>query len=208
MFNDFLTVADPQLYPALPADPNAISPPDLSQINYIVISPCTAADPFVNDGSDVVTLVTPAEIDNTNADNTKSRQLLVEGGIAEHEVTEVEGPNQTTLIPVGGRSYELSARVIISNQLVYEYLRSMQSGNIDFRFWYQDLATYLYGPTKTTAEAATEYGGIRPSYVNVQFPHGEGAQDRSYAQLILRWTADADPPRVNSPITVADGCAP
>lgn len=205
MFNDFLTVASPQLFPALPADPNNIEAPELSQINYLFISFCLAPDPFLNDGSDVISLVALG-IDNTNADNTKTRQLLVEGGIAEHEVTEVEGPNQTMLIPVGGRSYELSARVIISNQLVYEYLRNHQSSKLDFRIWYQDLAGFLYG--EVMPALSTEYGGIRPSYVNVQFPKGEGQQDRGYAQLILRWKADAEPHRYISPVTVSDGCAP
>lgn len=212
MFNDFLTIpADCTTaynLPALPADPNCILAPKLSQVNYVFISPCSAAEPFENDGSDAITLVSPAEIDNANTDNTKSRQILGEGGIAEHEVVEVDGPNRTTLIPNGGRGYELQHRIIISDQSVYDFLKALQAGWVDFRFWYQDLAGLLYGEVVTAAVAATRYGGIRPSYVNVQFPKGEGRDDRGYATLILRWNANAEPHRYTSPVTVADSCAP
>lgn len=211
MFNDFLTIPvdcdTAYNLPALPSDPNCILAPKLSQVNYVFITPCAAGEPFVNDGSDVVTLTADA-IDNDNADNTKTRQVLGEGGIAEHEVTEIPGPNRTTLIPNGGRAYELQHRIIISDQEVYEFLRYLQAGWTDFRFWYQDLGGYLYGETMTTAEAATTYGGIRPSYVNVQFPKGEGRDDNGYATLILRWDANAEPHRYTSPVTVAAGCAP
>lgn len=205
MVNDFLTVAEPLLYPALPADPNKILPPDLSQISAVIITPCDAVDPFVNDGSGNISLVA-GEIDNTNTDNTKSKQLTVEGGIPEHEVVEIPGPNGTVLIPAGGRTFEPSLRCIISQDEVYEYLRTHQSGQLDFRFWLIDRGGYLYGPVLEAD--ATTYGGIRPAYVNVQFPKGSGPDDYGYADLILRFRADADPQRYDSPITLTDGCVP
>lgn len=191
--------------PALPSDPNCILAPELSQVNYLFFTPCTAADPFLNDGSNVVSLVS-GEIDNTNTDNTKTRQILGEGGIGDHDVTEVEGPNRTTLIPNGGRGYELQHRIIISDQETYEFLRQLQKSWIKFRIWYQDLGGFLYGKTEETGSSA--YGGIRPSFVNVQFPKGEGRNDRGHATLIIRWDANADPHRYVSPVTVADDCQP
>lgn len=207
MVNDFLSpvvCGAAYLFPALPADPNCIEAPKRSQLNYLFIAPCTAVDPFELSGSAAV-LVSSA-IDNTNADNTKTRQLLGEGGIPEHEATEVEAPNRKILILDDGRGYELTFKVIVTNALVYAFLQRMQSGWLDFRFWYQDLGGFLYG--KVLAADATTFGGIRPLYVNVQFPKGEGRDDLQYANVIIRWDADADPPRYVSPVTPADSCVP
>lgn len=208
-FNDFLSIPTDcdtaWNYPALPADPNCVLPPGLSQINYVFFSPCTADDPFVNDGSDVVTLVSN-EIDNTNADNTKTRQILGEGGIGEHEVTEVPGPNGSVLIPIGGRKYELQHKVLVSDRDTREFLRKIQGGQLNFRFWYQDRAGWLYGPVLETGQST--YGGIFPTFVNVQMPKGEGADDYNYATLILRFDADADPINYVSPVTVSASCVP
>ena len=102
------------------------------------------------------------------------------------------------------RDYELSHRIPISNDQVYNYLRQIQDGLLSFRFWYQDLGGYLYG--QTLVNGATTKGGIFPSFVNVQFPKGEGRDDRGYATLILRWSADADAHRYTSPVTVDSNC--
>lgn len=198
MINDFLT---PGARPALPADPDAAYVPDLSQVNYLFFSPCDTDDPFLNDGSDSISLVSGI-IDNTDTTDAKSRQLLGEGGIAEHEATEVELPNLR--MAVVKRDYELTFRMPISNATVYTYLRQLQDGGVAFRFWYQDLAGYLYG--ECLESDATVKGGILPSFVNVQFPKGEGRDDRGYATIILRWSADSDPHRYTSPVTVDSGC--
>lgn len=208
-FNDFLGIpADCDtavLFSALPADPNCVLPPGLAQVNYLFISFCTAVDPFVNDGSDVITLVAN-EIDNTNADNTKTRQLLGEGGIPEHEVTEVPGPNRSILIPAGGRKFEINHRILITDNDMRNFLRKFQGGKLNFRFWYQDLSGWLYGPVLPTL--STTYGGIFPSFVNVQMPKGEGPDDYNYATLTIRWDADADAPAYISPVSVSSTCVP
>lgn len=208
VLNDFLTYpvdSTPPTLPALASDPNYILAPDLSQINYLFFTPCTAADPFENDGSDNISVVA-LSIDNTNADNTKTRQILGEGGIPEHAASEVEGPNGTTLIPEGERQYTFTHRVIISDPLMYEFLRQLQVSWIGWRFWFQDRGGWLYG--KVEPALATVYGGIRPSFINVQFPKGNGRSDRGYADIEIRWNANGDPHRYVSPVTVADACAP
>jgi len=206
--NQFLTCpeacSDSYLLPALPADPWCVNTPGRSQIHSVVIAPCgTAAEPFVNDGADTVTLVTPAEIDNDNADNTKSRQLVGIGSVAEHEATEVQLPLRRTAIVE--RLYTLTHRVPLADDATYNFMKALQCNYLAFRFWYVDMADKLYGTT--VVALSTTPGGIIPSKVNVQFPKGDGDEDRNYAVLEIQWYANGEPPRYDSPLVETAACA-
>lgn len=197
--NSFLTncnvgCAAQTALPALPEDPYCVSAPNYSQIHSIVISPCASEDAFLEDTGDAVI---GTAIDNTNAANTTPRLLYGKGGVAEHEVTEYEGPGRRNVISL--RGYTITHEISLNDPLMYEFLRRLQCNYRQFRFWYIDLAEYLYGPI--VAAAATTYGGIIPSYVNVQMPKGEGRDDQQVATLEIRFESrTGDPPRWASPL--------
>lgn len=193
---------DSYLLPALPADPWCVNTPGRSQIHSVVISPCgTAAEPFVNT-TGVITLAT-GEIDNDNADNTKSRQLVGIGSIAEHEAVEVALPLRKTAIVE--RLYTLQHRVPLADDDTYDFMKALQCNFLAFRFWYIDMADKLYGTT--VAADSTTPGGIFPQKVNVQFPKGEGDEDRNYAILEIQWYANGEAPRYDSPLVESASCA-
>lgn len=193
--------------PALPADPNCISVPYNSQIWALIITPCTAADPFEIVSSNPPSLVA-GEIDNDNADNTKSRQLVGIGSIAEHEPTIYEGPAGVDLVTK--RMWTLSFEVGIGDSLIYDFLRNLQLNPqvaVKHRIWFINLSDQIFG-TILASTVTDAYGGIRPDFVNVQFPHGGGREDRLTGTISIRWTADVDPPMYASPLTYVDACAP
>lgn len=205
--NNFLSCpddcSDTYNLPALPADPWCISVPGRSQIHSVIISPCgTADDPFLNDGSDSISLVS-GEIDNDNADNTKSRQLVGIGAVADHEPTEVALPLRKTAIVE--RLYTLTLRVPLADPAVYAFMKALQCNYLAFRFWYVDLSDLLYGLCQ--ASGASTPGGITPQKVNVQFPKGDGDEDRNYATLEIQWYANGEPHRYTSPLVESAACA-
>lgn len=190
---------------ALAADPYCVTVPGLAQIWGLVIAPCEAADPFEIVSPATVPSLTSGEIDNDNADNTKSRVLVGIGGVGEHEAEVYEGPLRRDLIT--NRVYTLTHEVPLGDDLTYNFLRYFQLNYLKFRFWYVDLGNLLYG--SVLASTVTDaYGGIRPTAVNVQFPKDTARDARNVATLSITFEADADPPRYASPLTPASDCVP
>lgn len=174
--------------------------PKYSQVSRIVITECTAPDPFTN-AAGVISIVADA-IDNTAITGLKSKLLVVAGGVGEPEETivDVELRNQI----VSNRQYTLTAKLNITSQANYEFVRQLQCGGTNFRFWYEDLGGFLYGPVLPSGNG----GGIRPSSVRAAMPKGEGRDDVQEATITLIFDSLNDPNRYASPFTTAAVCAP
>ena len=190
--------------PALATDPWCEPVPGLSQIWGVVIAPCASNDAFEIVGSAAPTLKSGI-IDNDSALNDKARLLLGVGGVAEHETAVYEGSMLRDFIV--DRTYTLTFEIPLGEAKTYDFLRTMQRNFLDFRFWYVDLANLLYG-TVLASTNTTQYGGIRPKMVNVQFPKSNARDGRNTATLSIMWSADVEPPRYASPLTPETNCVP
>lgn len=190
--------------PALATDPWCEPVPGLSQIWGVVIAPCASDDAFEIVGSAAPTL-TSGVIDNDASTNDKARLLLGVGGVADHETAVYEGAMLRDFIVE--RTYTLTFEIPLGEQKTYDFLRYLQRNFLDFRFWYIDLANLLYG-TVLDSTNTTQYGGIRPKMVNVQFPKSNARDGRNTATLTLMWSADVEPPRYASPLTPETNCVP
>lgn len=191
--------------PALATDPWCEPVPGLSQIWGVVIAPCVSDDAFEIVSPATTPTLTSGVIDNDAVDNTKARLLLGVGGVAEHETAVYEGAMLRDFIVE--RTYTLTFEIPLGEAKTYDFLRNMQRNFLDFRFWYVDLANLLYG-TVLVSTNATQYGGIRPKMVNVQFPKSNARDGRNTATLSIMWSADVEPPRYASPLTPETNCVP
>lgn len=185
--------------PALPEDPYCVQVPQLSQIGGLVIVPCGVDDPFVDNAGTIE--LGDSAIDNTAADNSAPHLLIGKGGIEDHEALTYEAPLRRNVNWL--RRYTMTFEVSVAQQEVYEYLQALQCGSINFRFFYIDMAGYLYG--KVTADAD---GGIIPMMVNVQMPKGSGQDDLQVGTISVTWeSSTGDPNRYASPIDLlASSC--
>lgn len=159
----------------------------LSQVCDLYILPSLTGDIFT-DWNNVGGISNAAQddgvgIDNANTDNTKAKWLVGIGGVAEPTETITEYPKLQR--KVTERLYTLTFRVLNLVQTQYDFLRQLQCGDTDFKFYYADLAGYVYGIE----------GGLAPLSVDVDFPHGGGNTDKNLADLIITWRATGDPDR-------------
>ena len=190
MVNSFLTCPagcdDDLLLGAIDADQDCTSyDQGRSQVSDLYIIPAAASDIFSSWST------TPAyvanSIDNTNADNTKAKWLVGIGGIPAPEKSTLDYPKRKK--KTGDRTYTLTHRILNLSDDQYEFLRQVQCGWTGFTFYYGDLADYVYG----------QAGGISPESVDVDFPKGEGNDDRNVGIITLTWIADGDPERRVNP---------
>lgn len=174
-------------YGALPSDPNCVSVPPLSEISDIYIQPTGATAPFSMTGS-TATAVSGA-IDNTVTDNSKTKHLVVIGTQGDPEETEYNGPKGT--IVISKRRYTIEARVPITSQSLYDFLRQIQCNNLNFKFWFATRGGYLFGPE----------AGISPAASNARFPKVEGDDGVEEGVIVLQYdTENGDPPRFANPL--------
>lgn len=174
-------------YGALPADPDCVSVPPLSEISDIYIQPTGATAPFDWGGSDP-TAVSGA-IDNTAVDNSKTKHLVVIGEQGDPEETIYEGPKGTTVR--SKRRYTIEARTPITAQSIYDFLRQIQCNNLNFVFWFATRGGYLFGGST----------GISPASSNARFPKVAGEDGVEEGVLVLEYeTANGDPPRDINPL--------
>lgn len=190
MDNTFLTCPadcdDELLLGAIPVEQDCTSYDiEQSQVAGIIIVPAGAPDPFAS-FSTTPTYVA-ASIDNTVTDNSKSKHLVVIGGIAAPEKQRIEYPKGKS--KNGDRTYTLLARHFQLSGGGYETTKQFQCGWTGFTFYYYDRAGLVYG----------KQGGIVPSFADADFPKGEGEADRNYALLTIQWKADGDPIRKPNP---------
>lgn len=191
MYNAFLTCpddcADSFLLPATTADQNCTDfVQGLSQICDIWIIPEEADDIFANFAT-TPTYVS-ASVDNTVADNSKAKHLVVIGELpaAEKTITDYPKLKQKTT----NRTYTPSLRVLNLDALNYALLQKMQCGWTGFTFYYADLAGFVYGVQ----------GGISPRFLDVDFPKGGGNTDVNQAIITLKFDASSDPYRRINPL--------
>lgn len=175
---------------AIPADQDCIQPPNLSQICDLFITPINdpaADEPFT--WTDGVPSVNAGGIDNTDAANTKSKQITGKGGIAVPEISEYLGPKRIRVVKE--RTYRLEFEVSVKEASMRELVRQLQSGWTEFKFWYATLGGQLFGP-----EAA-----IRPSYVDGQLPLDSADDGNELGTIIIEFISTAgDPIRNVNPL--------
>lgn len=174
-------------YSALPADPNCVSVPPLSEISDIFIQPTGAPAPFNYSGGQP-TAVSGA-IDNTNTDNTKCKHLVVIGEQGDPEETEYNGPKGTVVI--SKRRYLVEARLPITDQGYYTFATELQCNVLNFSFWIGTRGGYLFGGD----------GGISPASSNARLPKVAGEDGVEEAVILLAYDSDnGDPPRHLNPL--------
>ena len=175
-------------YRALPEEQDCYLPPYLSQVCDIYITPdnsTPAAEPFTWSGG--VPSAKEAGIDNTDVDNSHSKQLAGAGGVdVPEEVTTSFTIKRVSKIKE--RVYTLTFQTSVREDAQREFLRQLQQGQTNFVFWYATLGGQLYGPE----------AGIRPSFVNAQLPLGAGDSDEEVGTVILQWISDSGDPIRNA----------
>lgn len=193
MLNDFVSLCTDDcstdlLYPAIEADQDCTGYNLYdSQVSDLYIKPLAAAtSPFTWASGETIVGVS-AQIDNTLADNTKSHWLVGEGGVDVPEKTVVPVAKNKDITKK--RTYTLTMEFKNMSLLMYEHLRAMQCGSLNFTFWYGDVAGFLYGKT----------GGISPTFVDVDFPKDNTREGINRAIVTLRWEAKSDPERKLNP---------
>lgn len=161
-----------------------------SQIYSVIIKPTAAAAPLNWASAPAVTEVS-GEIDNTNTDGTKSKRLVGEGEIPTPEKVEDEYPGRKT--KTSFRTYTLNHTIKNLSDEQYDLLRQIQCGYTGFEIWYDTVGGHIFGGAN----------GIDISFIDVDFPKGGGRDDKALAILTIKWEADGDADRGNSPFAMA-----
>lgn len=183
---------DVLLYPAIPASqdcPNYTQ--GRSQIGWLYLLPNTlSGDIFASWGSTSAATPTAVSgaIDNTITNNTKAKALGGRGEIPVPEKTVLEYPFLKT--KQTDKRYTLTFTHYQLDDSTYEFLRQVQCGSLNFKFYYADLAGYVYGIAD----------GLVPDFISVRFPKGNGNTDKNTAVIVLSWKATGDPQRRANPL--------
>lgn len=175
--------------PALPADPDCVLPPGLSQVNYVYIQPDGATDPFDYSGGDP-TAVSGA-IGNTTSGNSTSKSIGGIGDVPEAEEVIYNGKNR--IRQVVSRRYRLNFTVNLKEDGMYDLCLRLQSGWRGFKFRYADLDGDIYGGAAS----------ITPAFANAIMPKGRGEEDIKEGTLQLEWVVEdgqGDPPKHPNPL--------
>jgi hypothetical protein len=175
------------LLPAISQEQDCTSwiPKD-SQVCDLFIRPTGAPDPF--DWTDPDVPIDAETIDNTEDANANPKRLVGEGGVSIPEKQIVDYPKKKSRIT--SRDYTLSMRFRNLTDEMYAFLRQFQCGWTNFTFYYATVGGRLFGK---------EDLGVPPLRVDVDFPLGEGRDDKEEAVLTITWNADADPDRWANP---------
>lgn len=165
---------------------------DRSQVHTLYIMPqvggTPSADPFTNFAT--TPTATASAVDNTNADNTKARLIVGEGGVTSTEVRDEYPMNKSRVVQ---REYTLDMDFKMLNQAMYAFWQQVQCGNVDLTFYYASgmaANQWVYG----------KQGGIPPKEMSVTFVKGKGRDDRDFVNLKCIWLATGDPDRRINPL--------
>lgn len=173
----------------LDTDQNCAGSQELSQITDVWMQPvggtATAVSPFTNWAT--TPTVTAGAVDNSVADNTKTKWITGIGSVDAPDKTTVTVHKRLTVTLK--RRYTLAMDVFkVDSQANYDYMRHLQCNPTNYRFWYANEA-HAFG--KDT--------GLIPVYTDVDFPLGAGDQDLEKAVLTIQWEAKIDPERRVNP---------
>lgn len=183
---------DVLLYPAIPASQDCPNYEQLrSQISRLYLLPDTmSGDIFASWGTTSAATPTyvPSSIDNTNALNAKAKELVGRGEIPVPEKAVLEYPLLKTR--TAEKRYTVNFTVYQLDDDTYEFLRQVQCGTLNFKFYYADLEGFVYGIAD----------GLEPDFISVVFPKGNANTDRNTAIIRLFWKATGDPQRRANPL--------
>lgn len=157
-----------------------------SQVCDLIITPDGANAPLDWTSAPTVTAVAN-EVDNADVAGGVSKHLVGEGGIPPPEKIIDEYPKRKS--KTNTRVYTLTFTVKNLSADQYDFLRQLQCGSDAFTVWYGDVGGYVYGGST----------GIDILSIDVDFPKGEGRDDKNFATIIVTWEADGDAQRGNAP---------
>lgn len=157
-----------------------------SQVCDVLLTPTGAPQPLDWTGAPTVTAVAGA-VDNADTVGGKSKWIVGEGGIAVPEKVTDEYPKRKS--KTNFRVYTLIHTIKNMSDEMYDFLLQLQCGSTAFSFAYATVGAKVFGGAN----------GISVNSIDVDFPKGEGRDDKELAILTITWEADGDPPRGDAP---------
>ena len=154
-----------------------------SQVCGIILQPNSASAP--SDWTSAASWATV--IDNAATGSSKSKYLVGEGEIEPPDGDLTEYPKRKQRVTSRLYTVDLTVKNLSDQQ--YAFLKQLQCGWIDFRFWVETVGERLFG-------GAT---GIEPFAVDVAFLYSGGRNDKEEAVLTITYESDGDPPRGDVP---------
>lgn len=186
-YNDFCTCREActnlPVFPVLPGG-GCFAPPTSSEVGAVIFLPDGVAPP-----GDWTSEAEWAPIfNNLDNSNAAAKIFFGIGSIAEPEsnVQQIAKGVERTV----RKRWTLEVQVNTLNDTVYDFVRFLQCQPTKYKFWYWDMAGYLYGGAK----------GIRPNTTNANMLRQSG--ETSFLTAIARITyqnAGCDPDRAYTP---------
>lgn len=168
-----------------------------SQILGIVFVPNGATDPIDCTAADCDTapVIVADSLDNSDVTGTKSKYVVGEGGIAVPDKIVDEYPARQARTSF--RTFTITHTVKNLECDMYDFLRTLQCGDTSFKIYYTTVGGWIFGCPD----------GISITSVDVDFPHGEGREDKEFATLTITFEATGDPVRYKAPKQLIDQTA-
>ena len=168
-------------------DPKCPLKIDRSEINYLLlmhptlgVAPTDWAVAGAGGWADV--------IDNTDATDVKVKRIPVIGDKPAETRADIQSTDGVIL--KGEGTYTLNITIVDLPPLLYDYLRKVQCGKVIPIVWYEDRGGNMFG----------QNDGIQTNSVVVNFIKDRGDDAYNRAELIITFTADTDPDRIDSPL--------
>lgn len=124
-------------------------------------------------------------LDNSLTGEGKGKYLIGEGEIQAPDGDLTEYPKRRQRVT--SRLYTVDITVKNLSDTQYLFLKQLQCGWVDFRFWIETVGGRLFGGAN----------GIDPHLVDVAFLYGGGRNDKEEAVLTVIYESDGDPPRAD-----------
>lgn len=154
-----------------------------SQVSEVIFRPIQANDPF--EWTTGAPVLTSNGIDNDDPSMEVSKRIVGEGGVEVLEKNIITLPRNRR--NVERRVYTLRLRIRNTSSAQFAFVRKFQCNYKLFRFYYLTNGGRMFGPR----------GGIKPLFVDADFPL-EGARGaKEYFDLIIQWEDLGDPRRWN-----------
>jgi len=171
---------------AIPEDPDCCLETELGQICGLYFDPC-CKNP-IGDWSAEKILAWASIIDNSDTTATNVKYVVVEGSIPKAEKVTVSLPKGKT--KTVKKIYTVTAKVKCIGDGINDFMRNVEKGNTNFKFWYESLGGYFYGGNN----------GISPTSADADKIHEEDATSVSYWEVVLTFEACTNPPRIANPL--------